>query len=91
MSCKQTTEELTMASEKTGLAIGYLVRVPLVVVTIFLLFLLGKSSIKMITAFAVPFGFSSGATTAFSTVAVIFYLSIAILVGKHLFRSGTTD
>ena len=75
-----------MSVRKSGSLVVSAIRVLFVLLMLTLLFLLGRSSLNLISAFAVPFGFSSGTSTAFSVVAVVFFASIGALLCLYFFN-----
>lgn len=77
-----------MVAKKTGFGTAQLIRIPLILLTLFVLLIIGKSSLNLISAFAIPFGFSSGTTTALTTIAVIFFLSIGVPISLYIFKNN---
>lgn len=80
-----------MSVRKPGHLVLFILRIPIVFLILILFFLLAKSSLSLISGFAVPFGFSAGTTTVFSIAAVTFYTGIAVLICLYLFKPGDKD
>ena len=78
-----------MSVIKPGTIVAAAIRVPIVLLVLVLFFLLGKSSLKLISAYAVPFGFSTGTTTAFSVAIVFFFAGLSIFTCLYLFKPDT--
>lgn len=80
-----------MSVRKPGKLVTFAIRIPAVLLILALFFLLGKSSLNLISGFAVPFGFSSSTTTALSIVAVVFFTGIGTLICLYLYTPGEKD
>ena len=77
-----------MSVGKPGNLVTFAIRVPAVLLMLGLFFLLAKSSLSLISGFAVPFGFSSGTITALSIAAVVFFAGIGSLTCLYLYNPG---
>jgi uncharacterized BrkB/YihY/UPF0761 family membrane protein len=80
-----------MNVQTPGSFVFFALRIPFVLLLIALFFLLGKSSLNLISAYAVPFGFSPITTAVFSVLAVIFFAGIGIFFCLYLFRPAEKD
>ena len=85
-SCNQPWRFDKMSVRKLGTLVVYAIRIPFVLLFLALFYLLGKSSLTLIAAHAVPFGFSSAVTTVFSLMAVVFFAGISAFFFLYLFK-----
>ncbi len=66
-------------------------RSALYLITLYLLFMLGRGIYNLINSFSVPFGFSSAANLAISGVFALLFFGLGLLVILHFFRSKNPD
>ncbi len=67
------------------------VRSVLYLSTLCLLFIVGRGAYNLINSFSVPFGFSSAAGVAISSVFTIGFFALGLLVIIHFFSSTDPD
>ena len=59
--------------------------------TLYLLFMLGRGALNLINAFSVPFAFSSAAGLVISTVFVLLFCGLGLLVIIHFFTPADAE
>ena len=77
-----------MSVQAKNKLVRYILRTPLYLLVLFLFYLLGKHSIGLVEAFSLALGFNTTVVNVISTVLLVFFAYIGLLIIVNFFRSS---